>query len=108
MTPKALTALKASIAHWETESRRTSGNEVRLGTKYCELCLVYRKEGHCMECPIAEKTGAVCCDGTPYEDVVDKLFYWQDNDDDTSAGKGFRAEARKMLDFLKDLLPEDV
>jgi hypothetical protein len=92
MTKEAEKALRASIKHWEIDVLK---NNVFPKTDNCPLCLLYFIED-CRGCPIAKKTGHDCCHETPYRNYIR----------DTRTGD-WRKRCRKMIKFMKDLLPTD-
>lgn len=102
MDDKTLTALKASIAHWEDNLvKAKAGEEFSTFAEDCALCAKFAPfsqsiEKDCVACPVAKKTGLLCCEGTPYCDVS----YAQREDEDCAA------VVEAELDFLKSLLPE--
>ncbi len=100
MTPKALKALKSSIAHWRRMATgKARPGEVPLGSN-CALCVMFYKEtGSCDGCPVSEAGHGGCC-GTPYFDARDA---WIHNSKQSPA---FKAAAQAELSFLQSLLPK--
>lgn len=100
MDKKTLTALTASIKHWESNARRNPEN-ARLGYRNCPLCAAFctprmNSENRCRKCPVAQQTGLKDCVGTPYANALMSRYQ----------GKAvWRRAARKELAFLKSLLP---
>jgi hypothetical protein len=117
MNEKTLTALKASIKHWEELCEIDDPNKARLGHRECALCEMFIKSG-CFGCPVFLKTGNTSCYDTPYPRASNTLFDWYCGVRwyvrgeghikyvETSAAEYFDA-AQAMLAFLKSLLPSD-
>ena len=103
MTKQNITAVKASIKHWERMRDNKPQNGEMPTDEYCPLCLLYFDE-ECEGCPIMSKTDDGRCRGTPYRDAYDA---WQDNDG-TFSSPAFKTAAQKEIDFLKSLLPKKV
>lgn len=103
MTPEALTALQASIKHWEDVVDDVERNiDPVLGPLNCPLCKMFLKRRFeekmiCAGCPVKESTGKPYCHGTPYQDFIDSQ---------TDESVGDPELARAELDFLKSLLPK--
>jgi hypothetical protein len=92
MDEKTLSALKGSIAKWESI---VAGTATDKGTTNCPLCHLFHSDygpvgGYCKGCPVFEATGQRECWGTPYH------AYRYDRT---------TANAQKELNFLKSLLP---
>ena len=98
MSPETLTALQASIKHWEKNSQIESIDDAKCGTSHCALCQRFYHKG-CYGCPIAAKTGRDSCDGTPY--VKANTAY---NQEDLVA---FKKAAQAEIEFLRSLLPQE-
>lgn len=88
-----LEALKGSIGKWERIVAGTGSDE---GIHNCPLCqkfYVYCESSYdidCAGCPVAKKVGVSGCVDTPYRE-------WTASRD--------LADAKRMLEFLKSLLP---
>lgn len=98
MTPKALKALRGSIRKWE---KIVLGTGVDKASENCPLCKVYIVRA-CRGCPVYNTTGLIGCIGTPYVDYVN-AGKGPNNHPSDEAGL---FHARRMLDFLRDLLPK--
>lgn len=69
-------ALEMSIQKWASiEKFIKQGKRVfnDRGPRTCALCGLYR-DADCEGCPVEERTGQKCCDGTPYEELGYKMF----------------------------------
>lgn len=102
-----LTALKASIRHWEENVAAETPGKVKLGSRDCALCRAFQtwsrgQTSNCAGCPVAAKTGQHGCEGTPYRDAVFAHDKW----DDAGDKNAWRTAAQAELDFLRSLLPE--
>jgi len=108
MDDKTLTALQASIKHWEDNVAARGVKSVKLGIKECALCEYFGPfdEPSCVGCPVSERTGLTGCEGTPYDDVCEAEVEWSDHPRTNSYKEYFREIAQTELDFLKSLLPE--
>ena len=95
MTPEALKALQASIAHWEQVVRDPKNTKV--GEDSCALCARYSNL-NCSGCPVHAKTGRLGCGGTPFGNFVCALRTGVTT-------SNLRTFAQDELDFLKSLLP---
>ncbi len=102
MTPETKKALLASIEHWEANLAAETPDEVWLGPRNCDLCRMFH-DGWCSGCPVMAATGCDGCVDTPYEDAWFAFLRWRSDGDEYKSA--FRAEAQKMLDFLKGLVP---
>jgi hypothetical protein len=102
LNKQTLKALKGSIKKWEAI---VAGTGVDLGCDNCPLCERFLLGmGSCVGCPVSEKTGRVACIRTPYGDFasaqpLDSQHPYVANTPDS------RKHARRMLAFLKRLLP---
>lgn len=109
MNPDTLSALLMSIKKWEDIVK---GGEDH-GTQNCALCARFYNHGSCRSpvgelCPVAEKTGAMCCEDSPY---VDWLEATKTVGKYTPFPRIARDDESLMcavleLEFLKELLPE--
>lgn len=98
MKRKTLKALKASIEHWEVNTKVKEVDEINTTWRACALCQLFFQNG-CVGCPVAERTERFRCLDTPY---VTAYLAAQNGD-----LKEFRAAAFDELAFLKSLLPEE-
>ena len=87
--------LELSIEKWEdiVNQKRKSGS---FSERNCALCAVYG-EKYCKGCPVYQKTEAIGCANTPYEDYYVE-YYYGDKD-----YKTLTAIAKKEVEFLKSL-----
>lgn len=108
MTPEALTALKASIEHWEDNVACAKQEEaLSIGARSCALCRLfhyfYQANTGCKGCPIAD-AGHPLCDGSPYD-------FFEDGRYTDACARGdwdlITHHAQLELDFLRTLLPKD-
>lgn len=111
MNKETLKALKASIRHWEEIVAAKSIDEVKIGPSSCALCGLFNNSltnsvGRCFGCPVMAVTGGQFCGGSPYEEVED-LFYAQFDTASDALLTAFSEAAKRELEFLKSLLPED-
>lgn len=56
-------------------------NDIKIGAKHCPLCKEFnnkniRDADKCINCPIAEDTGVLFCENTPYEDIEDLRWHY--------------------------------
>lgn len=103
MDRRTLTALKASIKHWEENVAATSPEDASVRASDCALCMrFYEQHGVCDGCPVMEKTGKELCKKTPFTRTINALDAWRWG----ATGAKFRAAAQAELDFLRSLLPE--
>jgi len=114
LTKKNLEALRASIAHWDRNSRARSPLNISVGANGCALCELHlNRVGSCFKCPVVTHGGgSPGCEGTPHSDLrlTNAYVMWRYPyrvADVAAAGREFRAKARKELAFLKSILPED-
>lgn len=104
MTKKAIRALKGSIGKWE---KLASGEGEDYGGNNCALCKAFPE---CDNCPVAMKTGNDQCRGTPYYDwrrEATAHVTWFASMRYTPDSSQARRQARRMLNFLKRLLPKE-
>lgn len=111
MTPQTMTALRASIAHHESNLNAESPGDVKLGTDECALCAMFLGEfnkepaEHCVGCPVRERTKEKHCNATPYHQLANCAAFWDCNP--SSANRdAFLAAERAEIAFLKSLLPD--
>ncbi len=101
MDERTLEALRGSVAKWQ---QIVDGEGMDLGTYNCPLCLEFydgEESGDCDGCPVAAKTGTQYCNRTPYEDLELNMKPRETYTEVDVEG------ARRELEFLKSLLPED-
>jgi hypothetical protein len=101
MDERTLTALKASIKHWEQNLVELDAN--KMTDMYCALCDMFVLSGEdCNGCPVMEETGEDNCGNTPWADaLLATRDYQKHNGTYTRAFHAVKAE----VDFLKGLLP---
>lgn len=104
MDDETLTALQASIKHWDDNAKAEAPGDASADADDCALCGLFFRRG-CLGCPVAEKTGNECCEGSPYWVAYEALRDWKK--DGTVNGDTFRAAAAAERDFLISLLPGD-
>ena len=105
MNEETLTALNASIEHWQRMIDGTHASDERPTGRYCALCQMFAYQPHsegvllCEGCPVAERAGATNCYGTPYTKA--SSAYWRHD----ITAEEFKEAARRQLQFLKSLRP---
>ena len=108
MDERTLTALKASIEHWEQNMFNLDAN--RMTASYCALCKMFIAGEEddsedftpCGGCPVMEESGESDCGNTPWVDaVLATKAYQRHKGTYTKAFNAVEAE----VDFLKGLLP---
>jgi len=99
MKKATLTALKASIKHWEENAEIADLDEAKISIGDCALCGQFFYFGGCGGCPVAERTGKNRCQGTPYSRAV--------NAEKTNDLPAFIKAAKAEIAFLKSLLPPE-
>lgn len=93
MSKCAEKALRASIKHWEVDILRDGGWPTRID---CELCNIY----YCSPtCPISKKTGRSYCERTAY-------YSYRDIHKNSENTPAMKKQARRMIKFMKSLLPK--
>lgn len=119
MDERTLTALKASIEHWEANAEAEKPEDATLGADYCALCGIFNPEERpssefvrCAGCPVQIRTGSKFCEGTPYKNAMMSHENWKATMGVMrpvfkSRAVVFRIAAQAMLDFLRSLLPAD-
>jgi hypothetical protein len=110
MTNTALQALKGSIKHWEELAAGYGGVFNTPSSPYCPLCKHFIRDV-CRGCPVREKTQAPLCQNSPFSSIQsmwDKDLITPKNDYKYLKSKVFKAAAKKELEFLESLLPENV
>jgi hypothetical protein len=126
MDSKTLTALKSSIEHWRENEAALSTDDASTSCRSCALCHMFQTDRieTCKACPVAEATGSVFCDCSPYEEASEAYHDWEDVEDwgmwdDGSwpffashkfiehwrAREEFLLAARDERQFLESLLP---
>lgn len=103
MDERTLTALKASIRHWEANVRAKTRMDASIGETGCALCVEFIK-GNCSGCPVKAKTGRSFCLRTPHHAARSAWVTWGQSD--AKSEDAWRKAAQAELDFLKSLLPE--
>lgn len=106
MDDRTLSALKASIAHWEEVAEATHPANMYIGPSACALCTAFPS---CVGCPVFAVTWEKRCKKTPYYEVVEARERWHTMGFIVARQKlreDFRAAAQKELDFLRSLLPD--
>ena len=96
MDAKILTALEASIKHWEENAADVE--KATPGSHDCALCGLFYRLG-CKGCPVANKTANTLCNGSPYEAFSSE---WIDRRRSSILTRAALAEVR----FLKLLRPK--
>ena len=108
MDERTITALKASIVHWEQNLFNLDAN--RMTASYCALCKMFiageEYDGEdftpCGGCPVMEESGESDCGNTPWADaVLATRAYQKYSGPHAEAFEAVEAE----VDFLKGLLP---
>ncbi len=105
MNKTTLKALKGSIKKWEGVA---AGKLQDRGATNCPLCVEFMSSafGHCVGCPVREKTGKDFCQHTPYWKWVRGTTYSREDDSGRTANTAKQKElAKAELKFLKSLLP---
>ena len=102
---QAVAALHDSIAHWErlATGRERDGEEP--GPADCECCqrFLSYKDGACLRCPVAIRSGAPGCGATPFVEADDAWEQWMGDGLDVSE-QAFRAAAQLELEYLRETL----
>lgn len=110
MDAKTLEALKKSIAHWEENVEAKTPDTVSTSAVDCALCGLFVAHG-CRGCPVAEETGEIHCDGSPYDYAWEANQKWRlsnsSPEDEVVLHTSFRAAAQAEVDFLRSLLPRE-
>jgi hypothetical protein len=104
MDARTLTALKASIKHWEENVAAETPDEASTRAIDCALCNEFDWDA-CVGCPVMERAGVRLCRRTPYPRAFDAHAVWQWNPNSESHKLVWRKAAQAELDFLKSLLP---
>ena len=126
MDSKTLTALKSSIEHWRENEAALSTDDASISCRSCALCRMFHTDrtDTCKGCPVAEATGSILCESSPYDDANEAYQYWCEVEDwgmrdyihwlaSTShkfienwrAREKFLLAARDERQFLESLLP---
>lgn len=118
MTEQALTALRASIEHWDrmASGKRNRGEDVGPGD--CALCKAFNSRynsdlgvdtaGPCAGCPVRDRTGKDFCADTPYPAIEE--FTEGDGAAQYSSpydSEEFKDLALLELEFLRSLVPQE-
>ncbi len=112
MDEQTLTALKASIKHWEENINKRSPRDCNFGIDSCALCRMFRynEYGSCHSCPVFQKTGLRFCRSTPYLAADQACGKWHTACRAHKPSRAYRDEWRRAaqaeVDFLRSLLPE--
>lgn len=105
MNAQTIEALKASIAKWERNAEAKTPRGYKTGPESCALCkLFFWKD--CDGCPVAQNTGSLFCNGSPYEHAWEAYAVWRIYPKDAERRDRAHAAARDEVAFLKSLLPE--
>ena len=126
MDSETLTALKASIEHWRENESALGIDEASVSAGNCALCRLFQTDRikTCKGCPVAEATGDIFCELSPYEEASKAYKYWFNVEDwdmwsdrywltSTNhkfiecwrARENFLLTARDERQFLESLLP---
>ena len=100
MDKRTRTALEGSIAKWEAIVAGTGTDE---GTENCPLCQLFFDKrdpmgDYCEGCPVKERTGQTCCEGSPYQEWSTNPYASEDE---------AKRLAQAEVDFLRSLLPPE-
>ena len=112
MDEQTLTALEASIKHWEENINKRSPIDCNFGIDSCALCRMFWRIEHdsCHSCPVFQKTGLRACRGTPYSAAYQAREKWYTARCARKPSRAYRDEWRRAaqaeVDFLRSLLPE--
>jgi hypothetical protein len=133
MDKRTLTALQASIEHWEKNAQAEVVSNIADNAASCPLCQIFyfEKIGNvlpCSGCPVREKTRQSNCYGSPWFTARAAKNNWKDANftfnfevkyeslsDEQALVKSenlnqlrlkYRKAARDEVDFLRSLLPE--
>ncbi|MCP3965086.1 MAG: hypothetical protein GY718_01855 [Lentisphaerae bacterium] len=102
MDDKILTALKASIEHWEDIKKDP---DISPSSGNCPLCQLFARNGCNLLCP-AYVIDKGYCEGTPYEEYSTYLNSL-DHEWGNKNEKLRQEIAQKEIDFLISLLPKE-
>ncbi len=126
MDDRTLTALKASIEHWRENESALGIEDASVSAGNCALCRMFQTDRikTCKGCPVAEATGDIFCELSPYEEAreaykcwceVECWLWWSDGDwlsfanhkfiEQWRAREEFLLAARDERQFLESLLP---
>ena len=113
MNKKTLTALQASIKHWEENVAATHPMVAKPYAEACALCKMFMKDSWCTTCPVRAHTKQDQCMGTPWRLANEcyKAWYLAVETPGCSqvrrsqAHQNWIAAAKRELEFLKSLLP---
>ena len=109
MNKKTLTALRASIKHWEENVAAEEPKDASTRGEDCALCEMFFDQApevpDCAGCPVAEKTGETICGGSPYHRAVSAFQHWG-NFPSNENHEQWREAARAEVRFLRSLLPK--
>jgi hypothetical protein len=98
--------LELSIEKWEDIVEKNNGQNPMYWNN-CALCLTFWN-ADCTGCPVRERTGHDCCEGTPFEALEAHLSECRaceriKNGDGLKLCKDGMEVAKKELEFLKSL-----
>lgn len=110
LTPKARTALLASIEHYKQNIELLDADrldEISIRGSDCALCAeFYPKDQdgrYCTKCPVFAYSAEPGCVGTPWENIeAEFLKFWAGE----SSAEGIRAALVAELEFLRSLLTD--
>ena len=109
MNLKTLTALRASIKHWEENFAAETPEYASTRGEDCALCRMFFDQGpetpECAGCPVSEKTGRTVCYGSPYHCAASNLKHWGSFPSNENREQ-WRKAARDEVRFLRSLLPK--
>lgn len=95
-----VTALKASIAHWERLATGTNAPGEGVLADDCALCHEFLSGG-CKDCPVFTFSGRQMCRGTPYYGAKSARGMYACSDENKQL---FREKAALEVEFLNDVL----
>jgi hypothetical protein len=103
MDDRTLTALQASIKHWEDNVAAEAVDDASTRPGSCALCREFYYDGNaCFGCPVADKVRSRHCTNTPY---IGASAAWHDWRRGVGSRRQWREFAQAELDFLRSLLP---
>lgn len=105
MTPEGREALEASIAHWRAARAAQHPSVPSIGRRDCALCDLYFQP-RCEACPVAIRTGAAGCFGSPYHEALHRFIEWRKAPDSRTARLAWRVAADEQIKFLESLREE--
>lgn len=102
MDERTLTALKGSIAKWESI---VAGKGEDQGFHNCPLCKEFYGldfKNRCRGCPVSDETGESNCGDSPYDEWAELMDQFNTN---RAVHPPLVDAAKAELDFLRSLLP---